>query len=178
MSKTNNFVFIFLQIIAWIFFVGLSIEAGGYLVNFFFSLFRPDFVPNLYQKLDLSELFQKSQSAFFGVYGFLLIIVLLKPFLFYRLIQMMFRLNLTKPFNENISKQICFISYVTLAIGFLSIIAQKIVLGLEEHGFPVGELKELWTDGEAYILMGVVVYFIAMIFKKGVEIQTENDLTV
>ncbi|HCM77099.1 MAG TPA: DUF2975 domain-containing protein, partial [Cytophagales bacterium] len=44
MSKTNNFIFTGLKIVAWIIFVGLCIEAGGLIVNFFFSLYKPEFV--------------------------------------------------------------------------------------------------------------------------------------
>ena len=55
MSETNKFVFIALQLIAWIIFVGLCIEAGALLVNFIYSLFKPEIVHNLYQKLDLSQ---------------------------------------------------------------------------------------------------------------------------
>ncbi len=46
------------------------------------------------------------------------------------------------------------------------------------HGFAIDNLKQFWTDSQALILMGAVVYIIATIFKKGVDIQNENDLTV
>nr|HPH22610.1 hypothetical protein [Chitinophagaceae bacterium] len=72
MTKTNNIVFKSLHIIAWIIFVGLSIEAGGLIVNFIFSLYKPEFVQNLYQKLDLSEMYNRNQWAFFGMYSFIL----------------------------------------------------------------------------------------------------------
>ena len=61
MSKTNNFVFWGLYIVAWLIFMGLCIEAGGLIVNFFFSLYNPEFVQNLYQKLDLSEIYNDSK---------------------------------------------------------------------------------------------------------------------
>ena len=64
MSKTNNFVFWGLYIIAWLIFVGLSIEAGGLIVNFFFSIYKPEFVQNLYQKLNLTEIYNDSSMAF------------------------------------------------------------------------------------------------------------------
>jgi hypothetical protein len=64
MSKTNNFVFKGLKIVAWIIFVGLSIEAGGLIVNFIFNLYKPEFVQNLYQKLDLSEMYNRSKWTF------------------------------------------------------------------------------------------------------------------
>jgi Ni/Fe-hydrogenase subunit HybB-like protein len=72
MSKTNNFVFWGLYVIAWIIFVGLSIEAGGLIVNFFFHLYNPEMVQNLYQKLDLIKMYQDNESAFFGIYSFIL----------------------------------------------------------------------------------------------------------
>lgn len=56
MSKRNNYVFIGLQIVAWVIFVGLCIEAGALLVNFIYSLYKPDIIQNLYQKMDLSEM--------------------------------------------------------------------------------------------------------------------------
>ncbi len=64
MSKRNNFLFIGLHIVAWLIFVGLCIEAGGLIVNFVFSIYRPEFVQNLYQKLDLSEMYNRSKSGF------------------------------------------------------------------------------------------------------------------
>jgi len=70
MSKSNNFVFKSLQIIAWIIFVGLCIEAGGLIVNFVLSLFKPDVAGNLYQKLDLSSMYQQSKWAYFSMYSF------------------------------------------------------------------------------------------------------------
>lgn len=67
MAKTNNWIFKALIIITWLIFIGLCIEAGGLLVNFVFSLYRPEFVQNLYQKLDLSEMYERSKFAFFSM---------------------------------------------------------------------------------------------------------------
>ena len=64
MSKANNLVFKGLIIVAWLIFVGLSIEAGALTVNFIFSLYKPEFIQNLYQKLDLSEMFESSKWVF------------------------------------------------------------------------------------------------------------------
>jgi len=106
MKSKNNFVFIVLNIVAWLIFVGLSIEAGGLIVNFIFSIFKPEMVHNLYQKMDLSELYNKSQWAFYGMYSFVLIISLLKCILFYIVIMLLLKLNLEKPFNAFVSTQI------------------------------------------------------------------------
>lgn len=178
MSKTNNFVFNALLVLAWIIFVGLCIEAGGLIVNFFFSLYKPDFIQNLYLKLDLTEMYKASKIAFFGLYGFILIISILKAYLFYIVIMLMHKMDLAKPFSSFVSNKISKIGFYTLSIGLLSLIGREIADSLMQRGFYAGSLTQYWTDGAAFISMGAVIYIIATIFKKGVALQTENDLTV
>ena len=178
MSNKNTFVFKGLHIVAWVIFVGLCIEAGGLIVNFIFSIYKPEFVQNLYQKLDLSEMYNLSKWAFFGTYSFILFISLLKAYLFYVVIRLLSKLNLSKPFNSFVSEQITQISYYTFSIGVLSYIARQTAKNLQHHGYVIDNLNEFWGDSQAFILMAAVIYVIATIFKKGVEIQTENDLTV
>lgn len=178
MTKTNNLIFWGLYIVAWLIFIGLSIEAGGLIVNFIFSIFRPQVIPNLYQKLDLSEIYKESRMIFLGIYSFILTISILKAVLFYIVIRLMHKMDLNKPFNTFVSKQILNISYYTIAIGLLSYIARQIVKNAMHHGFVTDGLDRFWADSQAFILMGAVIYIIATIFKKGVEIQNENDLTV
>jgi len=178
MSKKNNFVFKVLSIVAWVIFVGLSIEAGGLIVNFIFSLYKPEFVQNLYQKLDLSEMYNHSKWAFFNMYSFILVISILKAYLFYIVIRLISKLDLSKPFNSFVSEQITQISYFTLSIGLLSYIARQIAKNLLHRGYEIDNLNQFWVDSQAFILMAAVVYVIATIFKKGIELQNENDLTV
>ncbi len=174
MSKTNNFVFWGLYVIAWLIFVGLSIEAGGLIVNFFFSIYKPEFVQNLYQNLDLSEMYNRSQWDFYKIYSLILSIAVLKACLFYAVIRLMHTMDFSKPFNHFVSKQISSISYYTFSIGILSYIAQKTA-----ETIPKTEnLYKFFSDSEAFILMSAVVYIIAVIFKKGIELQNENDLTI
>lgn len=178
MPKTNYFVFKGLNIVAWIIFVGLCIESGGLIVNFIFSLYKPEFVQNLYQKLDLSEMYNRSKWAFYSMYSFILAISMLKAYLFYIVIRLISKLDLAKPFNSFVSKQITQISYYTLSIGLLSHIARQTAKNLLHRGFEIDQLNQFWADSQAFILMAAVIYVIATIFTKGVEIQTENDLTI
>lgn len=178
MSKTNNIIFKGLRIVAWIIFIGLCIEAGGLIVNFIFSLYRPDFVQNLYQKLDLSEMYRLSKQAFFSMYSLILAIAILKAVLFYFVIVLVTKIDLSKPFNSFVGKQILLISYATLSIGLFSIMAQQVAGNLSNHGIVTDNLTRFWADSEAFILMAAVIYIIATIFQKGIDIQNKNDLTV
>ncbi|MBL7932837.1 MAG: DUF2975 domain-containing protein [Bacteroidia bacterium] len=178
MTKTNNFIFIFLLVVSWLIFAGLGVEAGGVLVNFFFSLYKPEFLPNLYQKLDLTELYKSSKIAFYAVYVFIISIAVLKTFLFYIVVRLMHKMDLSKPFDAFVARHIMLMSYFTLAIGLLSLIARETADSLMQQGFNAANLNLFWVDSQAFILMGAVIYIIAIIFKKGVDIQNENDLTV
>jgi hypothetical protein len=178
MSKTNNFVFNGLKIVSWVIFVGLCIDAGGLLVNFFFSLYNPEYVHKLYQKLDLSEMYERSKWAFFSMYSFILFIAILKAYLFYIVISLMHKIDLSEPFNSFVSKQISQISYYTLSIGVFSYIARQSARNLQHHGYTIDSLNQFWADSQAFILMAAVIYFIAVIFSKGVENQEELNETV
>ena len=178
MSTTNNFVFWGLYTVTWLIFVGLSIEAGGLIINFIYSLYKPEVVQNLYQKLDLMPVLDKSKWLFFGIYGFILSISLLKTILFYIIIVLMHKMDMKKPFSTFVSKQILKVSYLTLSIGIIGYLAKKITSSVNHYGFSTDHLDQFWVDSQAFILMGAVVYIIAVIFKKGVDIQNENDLTV
>ena len=178
MAKRNNFVFIALHIVAWVIFVGLCIEAGGLIVNFIFSLYKPEFVQNLYQKLDLSQMYNLNKWVFFSMYSFILFISILKACLFYVVIMLLHKIDLTKPFNSYVTGQIKKISYYTLSIGLISYIARQIADSLPHYGFEIDALNQFWADSQAWILMAAVIYVIATIFSRGVEIQNENDLTV
>ncbi len=176
MVKTNNIVFTGLQIVSWLIFVGLCIEAGGLLVNFIFSIYKPEFIDRLYQKLDLRAMYNQSKYSFIGMYSFILFISFSKAYLFYLVVMLVTKLDLSKPFNRFVSSQITKISYITFEIGLISFIAREAAKNLQHRGFDTEILNEFWADSQAFILMAAIIYLIATIFTKGIEIQEENDL--
>lgn len=178
MSKNSNFVFTVLHVVAWIIFVGLCIESGALIVNFVYSLFKPEIVAYLYEKLDLSDMYARSKWAYFGMYSFIMVISVLKAIMFYIVIRMLMKLDLSKPFSSFVSEQISLISYFTFSIGILSYIARQTAKNLLHRGYEIDQLDRFWVDSQAFILMAAVIYVIATIFKKGIELQNEQDLTV
>jgi len=159
-------------------FVGLCIEAGALIVNFVYSLFKPEIVAYLYEKLDLSDMYSRSKWAYFGMYSFIMVISVLKAIMFYIVIRLLMKLDLSKPFSSFVSEQISLISYFTFSIGILSYIARQTAKNLLHRGYEIDQLDRFWVDSEAFILMAAVVYVIATIFKKGIELQNDQDLTV
>lgn len=178
MSRNSGIIFKILHIIVWIIFVGLCIEAGGLLVNFGFSIFKPESVKYLYQKLDLSQIYNQSQFAFYSLYSFILIIAVIKAYMFYQVIKLTTKFDLSRPFNGYVAKQINQISYSTFSIGILSYLARQTSGRLQHQGFDTASLNQFWGDAQAYVLMAAVIFIIASIFSRGVELQKENDMTV
>ena len=120
-------------------------------------------------------MYERSKWAFFGMYSFILVISILKAFLFYLLIKLVSQINLSKPFNSFVSKQILQISYYTLSIGLLSYLARQTAKNLQHHGYVIDNLNQFWADSQAFILMAAIIYVIATIFKTGVQYQEELE---
>lgn len=171
----HNIIFKVITVIVWIIFVGLSIEACGLLVNFIVSLLNPDITNNLYNKLNLMQMYENSRLDYIRTYSFILVIAFLKAVLFLVIIYLMHKIDLKKPFSAFVAKQISTMSYITLSVGLLSYIYLK---WSEELRILYPELQAYSDDSQAYVFMGCVLYIIATIFKRGVELQTENDLTI
>ncbi len=87
-------------------------------------------------------------------------------------------MNLSAPFNDYVAKKIAQISYYSFSVGLVSYIAQQSAENLMQRGINTEILNQFWGDSEAFILMAAVVYVIATIFKRGIDLQNENDLTV
>jgi hypothetical protein len=123
-------------------------------------------------------MYERSQLAFYAMYSFILIIAILKALLFYVVVKLVTKINLSKPFNSFVAKQLLQISYYTLSIGLLSYIAQQTAKNLQLHGYNINILNQFWADSQAFILMAAIIYIIAIIFSKGVEYQDELEETV
>jgi hypothetical protein len=178
MSPQNNLVFKILTLIAWGIFIALCIEAGALMFNFIYSLFNPIAVKNLYQNLDLSDMYNRSKPVYFFIFSLVLVIAFMKSVLFYGVIKLISKLDLNRPFSDFVSQQITRISYITLSIGILSFWARQSAKNLAHRGYQISLLENFWVDSQAYMLMAAVIYVIAAIFKRGIELQKENDSTI
>ena len=178
MSKNNDVILKVLHVLSWIVFIGLCIEAGALIFNFIFTLFKPIASHNIYKGLNLSEMYDKQFPHFIGVMSFIVVLVLLKVYLFYLVVNIFQKLNLVKPFNIEIAKLIEKISFEAVTIAILTVIAQQYTLRLVDNGYEVSDVDNYWNDTAAFLMMAAILFVISQVFKKGIELQEENDLTV
>ncbi len=178
MSKNNDVILKVLHVLSWIVFIGLCIEAGALIFNFIFTLFKPIASHNIYKGLNLSEMYEKQFSHFIGVMSFVVVLALLKAYLFYLVVNIFQKLNLVKPFNIEIAKLIEKISFEAVTIAILTVIAQQYTMRLVDNGYEVSDVDNYWNDTAAFMMMAAILFVISQVFKKGIELQEENDLTV
>jgi len=178
MSKNNDVILKVLHVLSWIVFIGLCIEAGALIFNFIFTLFKPIASHNIYKGLNLSEMYEKQFPHFIGVMSFIVVLALLKAYLFYLVVNIFQKLNLVKPFTIEIAKLIEKISFEAVTIAILTVIAQQYTLRLVDNGYEVSDVDNYWNDTAAFMMMAAILFVISQVFKKGIELQEENDLTV
>lgn len=177
-SNRKDTILIVLNVVSWVIFIGLCIEAGALVFNFILTLVIPQATHNIYKGLDLSELYEQKFQYFIGVMSFVLIISILKAYLFYFVVKIFLKLNLVKPFNSEIAKLIEKLSFEALAIAIVSIIANQYTKRIIQSGYELSHIEKYWSETAAFLMMAAILFVISEVFKKGIQLQRENDLTI
>ena len=174
-------ILIILLILSWIIFVGISIDAGGLIVNAIFAIAKPSVVPHLWKSVDLTALFNYDRGWFAVIVLVMAIVAMIKAWLFYRIIKMLSdkNLSLAQPFRQEVRRFIFYISCLALMIGVISTIGTRYIDRLVKEGVEMPDTQLLHLGGaDVWLFMAVILFVIGQIFKRGIEIQTENELTV
>ena len=173
-SKTNQ-VLTAMNIVSWIVFIGLCIQTGALLITSFISLFvNPEAAQNLYLGLDLSELYTKDKRQYLYILSFIIGLSALKAYLFYLVIRVFKKLNLNHPFSPTVVSLITKISHIALGTGIVGLIAENYSKWSLHRGVAV---EQDWGSAGFLFLAGII-FIIALVFKRGTEIQSENELTI
>ena len=182
MSARTHYIQKAVYIVSWIIFIGVSVEAGGFIFNTFYTLFiNPEDAHKFYMQIDLSELYNYDQSRFVTLTSLMIIAAIMRALMFYIIVKIFDdkKLNLAQPFNETVKGFVLKIAYLALGIGLFSYWGEKVTVRLVNQGIKMPDLQNLSLGGaDVWMFMGITLLVIAEIFKKGIELQNENDLTV
>jgi hypothetical protein len=171
-----------LYIFSWIIFVGVCIEAGGFIFNTFFTLvINPIDAKHFWEGLDLSALYQHDHGYFLIIASMMCIVAVLRAVLFYLIIKILHdkKLDMSQPFSKDVQRFVFRISYLSLFIGICSWWGTKYSAWMVQQKVTMPDVQYLRLGGaDVWLFMGVTLFVIAQIFKRGIEIQAENELTV
>ena len=182
-SKSNNMetktetLFTVMKVVAWIAFVGLCIEAGAILVSFVFSLIKsPEETAILYKQIKLGDLHLKSQLDYIFLGSLVVWITVLKAYLAYFLIRIFDAITLKSPFQDKVVKLITNLGNTALHIAIVAIFTNLYVTQYLEIRF--GLSIPVHFEVSEFLFLAGIIFVLSKIFKRGMEIQSENGLTV
>ncbi len=174
----NRFIWKVIYVVCWLIFIGYCIQTGTLLFNYIFSLFNPIAVYNLHLGLNLSQLYNNSKLVYSLLFFVIISVSALKAYVFYLAVKLFRELNLNRPFSFEVAMLVSKLARYPFSIGLISLLAQQIEKKVFATEYNISAANGYWHDGGAYLMMSAIIFVIAMIFQKGVELQNENDLTV
>lgn len=172
-SRTEQ-VLTVLYVVAWIAFVGFIIEAGAILISYVINCVVPGGTNGFYKRLNLNidpklSLWYYSMSV-----SFLLALAIMKAYVWHFVIRILSKINMTNPFTTEVVHGLERISHLLVSAWIVTMLS-----GAHAHWLTkkIGEMQHGIPSGE-FLFMAALVFVISQVFKRGVEIQTENDLTI
>lgn len=156
--------------------IGFSIECGSQLISFIISFSNPEFAKKMYlANKSIFELRNLNLTYFYFTKSLVIVFAGLKAHIWYYLFDFLHKLKLKNPFTDEVATKIQNISYLLLSLwiiaeignGYFNYVSKRTDIDLVNH-----------FNHEEYFFMAGIVYIISQIFKRGVELQEENELTV
>lgn len=181
MIASPSTIFKGLRITFWIIFVGLCIQTGTLLVSFGLSLgTSPENARKLWMAFPngsdvaLTKVMLLNMFDYVQIMGIYISLYASKALVAYLVVQMCQDFSLDQPFTAPISRQLTQISKASLVTGLISLVGTGYTKWVSEQGIF---LTIRWAT-EEILFFSAILYVIAYIFKKGMDLQQENDFTV
>ena len=177
MKTRTEKVLMVLKILALMGGIWYSILCGSQLLTLVASFINPDWAKRTYEA-DLNLFNIREHSIGFYVYGMCLTIAVsaLKALIWYVVFQLLSKLKLQTPFSMEVEKKLERIAYLLLGVWIVGSIFWKIYTYYLSQ--DTGIQLPANNAGDEYFFMAGMLYIISQIFKRGIEIQEENQLTV
>jgi hypothetical protein len=163
-----------MHILAYVAFVGLLIKTGAILISYGVSCVNPEAAKNLYKGEDLYNLREFNFWHYSLSVSFMAAFSGMKALVAFLVINALSKVNLMNPFRIDVALILERISHVLLGAWLVAMLSNAHAAWLLKR---TGALQVDFAAGE-FIFMAGLVFIISQVFKRGVEIQSENDLTV
>ena len=177
MKTRTEKILIVLRILAFMGAIKYSIDFGAQLTHFVASFINADWAKRTYEvNLDIFSIREKSIAYYSYAMCLTIAVSALKATIWYVVYALLTKLKLQTPFSMEVEKKLESIAFLSLAVWIVSSIFWKIYAYylLQDTGIqlPVN------NSGDEYLFMAGIIYIISQVFKRGIEIEEENQLTV
>ena len=177
MKTKTEIILLILKYLALVAAIGFSIECGSQLFYFVASLINPDWAKNGYEiERNWFRIHEYSTWYYICVMSLTISISGTKALIWYLIFGLLLKLQLKSPFSMVVTKKLTTISYLLLGVWILMAFIGKTYGHYLTEATGI-ELPAKYTGDEYFFIAGIV-YIISQIFKRGIEMQEENSLTV
>jgi Protein of unknown function (DUF2975) len=170
-----------LHILSWIVFLGLCIEAGGIIFNTVYALYKPIVAKHFWNGSNFSELYAYDKGHFITQTVLISIAAVMKALVFYMITKLFYdkKFSIAKPFTQDVTAVVFKIAYLCIGTSLFSFWGMRYAAWIKKLGIPIPDTEQLRIGGaDVWLFMAIVLFVIGQVFKKGTQLQTENDLTV
>ncbi len=176
--KRSGFILNILKIAFWIAFIGAILTTILMFSILVIALvnYNSDIISHLDMSLPISEgtfsdLKNLGKMGFCIITFLIVICGILQSYLISVVLKILKKINFNHPFSEEISNLLSRIVSIAIITGIISII-----IGYISDYILRGNVHFI-ENFETLIFAGII-YIIGMIYKKGLQLQSENDLTI
>jgi Protein of unknown function (DUF2975) len=154
-----------------------SILCGSQLLTLIASFINPEWAKLTYDA-DLNLFSIREQSMGFYVFAMCLTIAVsaLKALIWYVVFGLLSKLKLQTPFSMEVEKKLERIAFLLLGVWIVSTIFWKTCIFYVSKDTGIQLVRN--NNGSEYLFMAGMIYIISQVFKRGIESQEENQLTV
>jgi len=170
--KSKNILKI-MYVFAWLAFIGLCIQTGAIIFSYLVSLNNPEASKNLFGGLNLSEYYNYNINQYSIIVFYKVLLYALEAYIAFILIKLLKDLDIKNPFNQFVSD---LMKNTSISIFVLWIIAMIHNTHIQFIGKKQGFEMELFSSD--FVFLAAVIFIFTKIVQRGIELQTENDLTI
>jgi hypothetical protein len=177
MKTRTEKILVVLRILAFMGAIKYSIDCGAQLTHFVASFINTDWAKRTYEvNLDIFNIREKSIPYYSYAMCLTIAVSALKATIWYVVYALLTKLKLQTPFSMEVEKKLESIAFLALGVWIVSSIFWAIYTYYlaQDTGIQLPGNN----TGDEYLFMAGIVYIISQIFKRGIEIEEENQLTV
>ncbi|MEP7318771.1 MAG: DUF2975 domain-containing protein [Panacibacter sp.] len=177
MKTRTEIILVVLKVLAFMGAIKYSIDFGAQLTHFVASFINTDWAKRTYEvNLDIFNIHEKSIPYYSYAMCLTIAASALKATIWYVIFTLLTKLKFQTPFSMEVQKKLESIAYLLLAVWIVNSFLWETYTYYLRQDTGIQLLAN--NSGDEYFFMAGIVYIISQVFKRGIEMQEENQLTV